>query len=157
MQTPLSSGLGPQTTATEALGRRRLDGVPAIVTGGYAGVGLETTRALARAGATVVVPARTPEKARAALAGLEGVTLDTLDLAQPASIAAFAGRFLASGRPLNILVNNAGIMATPLSRDARGFDSGARRESCWRTREASPARTATSPRPSPPISPGRAG
>jgi NAD(P)-dependent dehydrogenase (short-subunit alcohol dehydrogenase family) len=122
-QEPLSSGYGARTTAREVLGNRRLDGALAVVTGGYAGVGLETTRALAAAGATVVVPARTPDKARAALADLERVELGRLDLSEPASIDAFAARFLASGRPLHMLVNNAGIMATPLVRDARGFES----------------------------------
>ncbi|MCY1018560.1 oxidoreductase [Pyxidicoccus sp. MSG2] len=122
-QEPLNSGYGARTTAREVLGNRRLDGALAVVTGGYAGVGLETTRALAAAGATVVVPARTPDKARAALAGLERVELEHLDLSEPASIDAFAARFLASGRPLHMLVNNAGIMATPLVRDSRGFES----------------------------------
>ena len=123
LQAPLHSGFSAKTTARDALGDRRLDGRVAIVTGGYAGIGLETTRALAGAGATVIVPARTPDKARAALAGLARVELETLDLSQPASIDAFAARFTASGRPLHLLVNNAGIMATPLARDARGFES----------------------------------
>jgi NAD(P)-dependent dehydrogenase (short-subunit alcohol dehydrogenase family) len=122
-QAPLPSGFSAQTTAREVIGDVRLDGRTAIVTGGYAGIGLETTRALAGAGATVIVPARTPDKARAALAGLAAVELETLDLGQPASIDAFAARFMASGRPLHLLVNNAGIMATPLARDARGFES----------------------------------
>jgi NAD(P)-dependent dehydrogenase (short-subunit alcohol dehydrogenase family) len=52
------------------LGTRRLDGALAIVTGGYTGLGLQTTRALAGAGATVVMPARTREKARSALGGV---------------------------------------------------------------------------------------
>ena len=122
-QTPLRSGFGARTTARELLGDRRLDGANAIVTGGYAGIGLETTRALAGAGATVVVPARTPDKARAALAGIPRVELDALELTDPASIDGFAGRFAASGRPLHILIHNAGIMAAPLARDARGFES----------------------------------
>jgi NAD(P)-dependent dehydrogenase (short-subunit alcohol dehydrogenase family) len=122
-QAPLPSGYSARTTAREVLGDRRLEGVVAIVTGGYAGVGLETTRALTAAGATVIAPARTPDKARAALAGLPGVELETLDLAAPASVDAFAARFTASGRPLHLLINNAGIMAPPLSRDARGFES----------------------------------
>jgi NAD(P)-dependent dehydrogenase (short-subunit alcohol dehydrogenase family) len=121
-QKPLNSGYGARTTAREVIGNSRLDGATAVVTGGYAGVGLETTRALAAAGATVIVPARTPDKARAALAGLERVELESLDLSEPASIDAFAARFLASGRPLHILVNNAGIMGPPLARDARGFE-----------------------------------
>lgn len=122
-QAPLPSGFGAHSTAREVLGERRLDGVLAIVTGGYAGVGLETTRALAGAGATVIVPARTPAKARASLAGLARVELEALDLADPQSIDGFAARFLASRRALALLINNAGIMATPLERDARGFES----------------------------------
>jgi NAD(P)-dependent dehydrogenase (short-subunit alcohol dehydrogenase family) len=122
-QTPIPSGHGVRTTAREVLGGQRLDGVLAIVTGGYAGVGLETTRALSAAGATVVVPARSLEKARAALAGTSRVEIDVLDLADPASVDAFAARVLASGRPVHVLVNNAGIMATPLARDSRGFES----------------------------------
>jgi NAD(P)-dependent dehydrogenase (short-subunit alcohol dehydrogenase family) len=121
-QAPLPSGFGARTTAREALGDRRLDGAIAIVTGGYTGIGLDTTRTLAGAGATVIVPARTPDKARAALAGIPRVELDALELADPASIDGFAARFAASGRPLHILINNAGIMATPLARDPRGFE-----------------------------------
>jgi len=122
-QAPLHSGFGPLTTAREALGPRRLDGRVAVVTGGYVGVGLETTRVLAEAGATVIVPARTAEKARSAISAIDRVELESLDLFDPASIDAFAKRFLASGRPIHILVNNAGVMATPLRRDARGFES----------------------------------
>jgi NAD(P)-dependent dehydrogenase (short-subunit alcohol dehydrogenase family) len=122
-QAPIQSGFSAKSTASEVLGNRRLDGVLAIMTGGYAGVGLETTRVLTGAGATVIVPARTPDKARAALAGLERVELEALDLADPKSIDAFAARFLASKRALPLLINNAGIMATPLARDARGFES----------------------------------
>ena len=122
-QAPLHSGFGARTTAREALGNRDLTGVVALVTGGHAGIGLETTRALSGAGATVIVGARTPDKAREAVAAIPRASVDTLDLSYPASIDAFAERFLASGRPLHVLVNNAGIIATPLARDARGFDS----------------------------------
>ena len=122
-QAPLHSGFGAQTTAREVIGRQRLDGAIAVVTGGYVGVGLETTRALSGAGATVIVPARTLDKARAALADVDRVEVDSLDLSDPRSIDAFAARFAASGRPVHILVNNAGIMAAPLTRDARGFES----------------------------------
>ncbi|WP_176707774.1 oxidoreductase [Bacillus sp. FJAT-26390] len=122
-QKPIHSGFGPQTTAQEVLVGRDLSGKMAIVTGGYSGVGLETTRALAEAGATVIVPARTPDKARTSVAGIPRVELEELDLIDPASIDAFAKRFLDSGRPLDILINNAGIMAPPLVRDARGYES----------------------------------
>lgn len=122
-QAPIPSGYNAQTTAREAIGDRRLDGLITIVTGGYVGIGLETTRALAEAGATVIVPARSLDKARGALAGMARVEIEALDLSDPGSIDAFAARFSATGRPVHILVNNAGIMATPLERDARGFES----------------------------------
>ncbi|MDM0008320.1 oxidoreductase [Variovorax sp. J22G73] len=122
-QKPLPSGFGPTTTAQEALGGRDLRGKTAIVTGGYSGLGLETARVLAGAGAHVFVPARSADKARAALAGIDGATLGAIDLMDPASIDAFAEGFLASGRALDILVNSAGVMAAPLSRDAQGHES----------------------------------
>jgi NAD(P)-dependent dehydrogenase (short-subunit alcohol dehydrogenase family) len=122
-QTPLHSGYGATTTALEAIGNRDLRGLTAIVTGGHAGLGLETTRVLSGAGATVVVGTRSLDKARAGLAGIARVEVDALDLIDPVSVDAFAERFLASGRPLHILVNNAGIMAPPLVRDRRGFES----------------------------------
>ncbi len=121
-QAPIHSGYGPATTAREAIGDKRLDGKVAIVTGGYVGIGLETTRVLAAAGVTVIVPARSPEKARAALASIDRVELETMDLADAASVDAFAGRFMSSGRPLHLLVNNAGIMAIPFAKNARGFE-----------------------------------
>lgn len=122
-QAPIPSGFGKETTAAEALGGRDLSGKTAIVTGGYSGLGLETVRILAQAGASVIVPARTPEKARASLDGMPRVELETMDLMDPASIEAFAKKFLASGRPLDMLILSAGIMAVPLSRDARGYES----------------------------------
>jgi NAD(P)-dependent dehydrogenase (short-subunit alcohol dehydrogenase family) len=122
-QTPIHSGYGAQTTAREAIGERDLGGAIAIVTGGHAGIGLETTRALSGAGATVIVGARTLDKARAAVAGIARVEIEALDLFDPASIDAFAERFLGSARPVHALVNNAGIMATPLSRNSRGVES----------------------------------
>ncbi len=122
-QAPIYSGFDAKTTATQALKGIDLKGKTAIVTGGYSGIGLETTRALSGAGATVIVPARTPEKARAAINGIPRVELEMLDLMDPASIDAFAERFLASGRPLHILVNTAGIMACPLTRDSRGYEA----------------------------------
>ncbi len=70
-----------------------------------------------------IVPARSPEKARAALAGIARVEQEALDLADPASIDAFARRVIASKRPLQLLINNAAIMACPLTRDARGYEA----------------------------------
>jgi NAD(P)-dependent dehydrogenase (short-subunit alcohol dehydrogenase family) len=122
-QKPIHSGFDEKTTGTEALAGADLSGKVAIVTGGYSGIGVETTRVLSEAGATVVVPVRTMEKARANLEGIPRVELQPLDLHDPASIDAFADGFLSSGRPLHMLVNSAGIMAPPLSRDARGYES----------------------------------
>lgn len=121
-QIALHTGYGETTTAAEVIRDTRLDGKVAIVTGGYVGVGLETTRALAGAGATVIVPARTPDKARAALSGMDRVELETIELSDPVSVDAFASRFLASGRALHILVNNAGIMAVPFAKNPGGFE-----------------------------------
>src|SRR4030095_2189301 len=103
-QKPLKSGFGAKTTAREVLAGRDLTGKVAIVTGGYSGVGLETTRAQAEAGATVGVSARTHDKAPITLARTPRVELETLELMAPASIDAFAGRFLESGRPLDMLI-----------------------------------------------------
>ncbi|RYZ05607.1 MAG: SDR family NAD(P)-dependent oxidoreductase [Myxococcales bacterium] len=120
-QHPLPSGLGAHTSAREALGERRLEEITAIVTGGYAGIGLETTRVLAAAGAAVIVPARDLEKARKAVGGLANVTIEPLDLASPSTIDSFAARH--ADNPLHLLINNAGIMAVPLARDSRGIES----------------------------------
>jgi NAD(P)-dependent dehydrogenase (short-subunit alcohol dehydrogenase family) len=122
-QAPIGSGFGPATTAHEIVQGRDLSGKVAIVTGGAAGMGLETTRALLSAGVTVVVPARDREKALKALDALQGVELEALDLMDPESIDGFADRFLSSGRALHFLGNNAGIMGNPLVRDARGYES----------------------------------
>jgi len=122
-QAPIKSGYGARTEAREALGGRRLDGKVAIVTGGYSGLGLETTKALAEAGAIVIVPARSAEKAQKALVNIANVEQAALDLADPASIDAFAGGFLSRTKKLDILINNAAIMASPLMRDARGYEA----------------------------------
>jgi NAD(P)-dependent dehydrogenase (short-subunit alcohol dehydrogenase family) len=121
-QAPIGSGFGAATTAAEVIRGRDLTGKVAIVTGGYAGIGLETVRAFHSAGATVVVPARDRGKAEGALAALPGVALETLDLMDPWSIDGFANRFLVVHEALHILVNNAGIMASPLVRDVRGYE-----------------------------------
>ncbi|MEU0785766.1 oxidoreductase [Streptomyces sp. NPDC006173] len=122
-QQPLHSGFGPASTAEEVAAGVDLTGRVAIVTGGYSGIGLETVRVLRAAGAEVVVPARDPARAAAALDGIDGVEVAAMDLIDPASVDAFAEGFLASGRPLHLLVASAGIMATPLTRDARGYEA----------------------------------
>ncbi|WP_354700674.1 FabG-like 3-oxoacyl-(acyl-carrier-protein) reductase [Paraconexibacter sp. AEG42_29] len=115
-QQPVGSGFGYRSTAAEVVDGVDLTGRLAIVTGGYSGLGLETVRALAGAGAQVVVPARRPVAAQEALADIPGTEVDELDLADLLSVAAFAGRFVASGRSLDILINNAAVMACPETR-----------------------------------------
>ncbi|MBW4081196.1 oxidoreductase [Paenibacillus sp. S150] len=122
-QHPISSGFGASSTTDDVIRGLDLSGTTAIVTGGYAGLGLETTRTLVSAGANVIVPARDLDKARQALAGLKGAEIEEMDLIDPNSIDTFAAGFLASGRPLHILVNSAGIMGLPeLTKDGRGFE-----------------------------------
>jgi NAD(P)-dependent dehydrogenase (short-subunit alcohol dehydrogenase family) len=122
-QAPIGSGCGAASTAREVIQGHDLSGKVAIVTGGYSGIGLETAQALASAGAKVIVPARDLDRARKALEPHPDLSLESLDLMDPSSIDDFADRFLASGEALHILVNNAGIMANPLTRDARGYES----------------------------------
>ncbi len=79
------------------------------------------TRSLAAAGASVVVAARDTERAAGAVAGIHGVEVQQLDLTEPTSIDAFARRWVASGRPLHALVNNAALLFTAERLvDARG-------------------------------------
>jgi NAD(P)-dependent dehydrogenase (short-subunit alcohol dehydrogenase family) len=111
------------STAEDVINPLNLIGKTAIVTGGYSGIGLETARVLAQAGATVVVPARTIEKAEKAVTGISNIELEVLDLMDPSSIDDFSNKFLSSGRQLDILINSAGIMASPLMRDERGYES----------------------------------
>lgn len=123
LQQPIGSGFDARSTAKEVIDGIDLTGKIAIVTGGNSGIGLETTRMLAAAGATVIVPARDLEKARKNLAGIPNVELERIDFMYPASIDAFADAFNATSRPLHLLINNAGIMWVPLRRDSRGIES----------------------------------
>lgn len=120
-QTPIHSGFSAASTADDVLAGVDLTGKTAIVTGGYSGIGTETSRALRAAGARVVVPARDMAKARKALDGID-VEIEPMDLADPASIDAFAATFVARGTPLHVLIDSAGVMACPLERDARGYE-----------------------------------
>lgn len=126
MTTPqhkIGSGFGARSTADDVLSGIDLSGSTAIVTGGYSGLGLEATRALAAAGAQVIVPARRRAVAQEAVAGIDGVETDDLDLADLESVRGFAERFLASGRDVDIVINNAGIMACPETRVGPGWEA----------------------------------
>ncbi|MBM9438201.1 SDR family NAD(P)-dependent oxidoreductase [Streptomyces bryophytorum] len=115
-QQPIGSGFGARSTTHDVLRGVDLAGRLAVVTGGYVGLGLETTRALAGAGARVVVPARRREVAEQAVGAIDGVEVDEMDLADLGSVRGFADRFLASGRDIDIVVTNAGVMACPETR-----------------------------------------
>lgn len=123
LQQPLGSGFNARSTASDIIKGTDLTGKIAIVTGGNTGIGLETTKILAAVGATVIVPARDMEKAKKNLLGIANVEIEEMDLIDPGSIDAFTKTFLASGRPLHLLINNAGIMWVPLRRDSRGIES----------------------------------
>lgn len=123
LQKPIGSGFSASTNASEVINNIDLKGKVAIVTGGNTGIGLETTKVLAAAGTTVIVAARDIEKAKKHLNGIRNVELDAMDLMDPSSIDRFVNHFLASGRPLHLLINNAGIMWVPLRRDIRGIES----------------------------------
>src|SRR4051794_35611231 len=118
-----SPTLGRGSTTSDVLLNQDLRGMLALVTGGYSGLGLETTLALSRHGAQVVVPARRPDVARQALAGVQGVEVETLDLADQESVRSFTNGFLASGRPLDVVIANAAIMACPETRVGPGWEA----------------------------------
>jgi NAD(P)-dependent dehydrogenase (short-subunit alcohol dehydrogenase family) len=126
-QRPLPSGFGARTTAREVLQDVDLAGRSVIVTGGYSGLGLETVRALAGAGAQVLVPARRPEHAREVLADVDtgsgSISVDELDLGDLDSVRAFAERLVGAAGSVDILINNAAIMACPETRVGDGWEA----------------------------------
>jgi len=118
-QHKLGSGFGFHSTADEVLAGIDLSGKLAIVTGGYSGIGVPTTRALTRAGAHVVVPARRPELARQNV----DAEVAPLDLGDLDSVREFADRFLATGRRVDLMINSAAVMANPETRVGPGWES----------------------------------
>ena len=123
-QAPIGSGFGMRTTAADILNGVSLQGCNVVFTGGYSGIGIEGVKALAKAGAAIVVPARRPDAARAELAGVPNVEVAELDLADLRSVANFAEGYLATGKPLHVLINNAAIMASPEMRVGPAFHLG---------------------------------
>ena len=94
-----------------------------VITGGHSGIGLETTRVLAGAGASIVIGARDVRKAKDSVSQIKGVEVYELDLAEPASVDDFAEKYRQSFHRCDILINNAGIVATPLLRNSQGYES----------------------------------
>jgi NAD(P)-dependent dehydrogenase (short-subunit alcohol dehydrogenase family) len=122
------AGFGHDTTTAEVLEGIDLNGKLALVTGGSGGLGAETARALASKGARVVITARNLAKGEEVARGIrastgnDGIEVEELELGSLASIRAFAGRLLARHEALQILVNNAGVMACPFGKTSDGFE-----------------------------------
>jgi NAD(P)-dependent dehydrogenase (short-subunit alcohol dehydrogenase family) len=121
----VTTRFGAQSTAMEVIEGVELGGARAIVTGGASGIGLETTRALVSAGAEVTLAVRGVDAGERAAqdikrsTGRSEVLVAPVDLADQASVAAFVASW---DGPLHILVNNAGIMATPELRTPEGWE-----------------------------------
>jgi NAD(P)-dependent dehydrogenase (short-subunit alcohol dehydrogenase family) len=116
---------GAQSTTDEVLKGVNLSGKRILVTGASAGLGVETIRALAAHGATVIGVARDLDKARRALetAGVKGIELVEADLASLKSVRKAADQILAQKKPLDIIIANAGVMACPQGKTADGFET----------------------------------
>ena len=119
-----------ETSATnDILEGIRLDGKRAVITGATGGLGIETARALASVGASVTITGRNPEKIEAALTTLRGSVPEalfdakTIDLASLSSIKSATTEMLAEDRPVDLLINNAGVMMSPEGKTEDGFET----------------------------------
>ncbi|MFD3993329.1 SDR family NAD(P)-dependent oxidoreductase [Streptomyces sp. NPDC058583] len=121
-QQPLGSPFSAATSAKDIVAACDLSGKTAVVTGGYSGLGLETTRALTAAGARVIVPARRPDVARAALQGVTGCEVIPMDLTDLAGVRSAAAHIIDSADRLDLLMAIAGVMATPERRVGPGWE-----------------------------------
>lgn len=117
------------STASEVIEGHDLTGYNVIVTGGNSGIGVETVRALAKAGATCFMTSRSVERAQSVLedivktTGNSKVYIEQLELDSLDNVNSFVQRFLAKNIPLHILINNAGVMACPLTYTKDGIES----------------------------------
>ncbi|MFC8222985.1 SDR family NAD(P)-dependent oxidoreductase [Streptomyces sp. NPDC057362] len=121
-QQPLGSPFSAATTAEDIVAGHDLSGMTAVVTGGYSGLGLETTRALATAGARVIVPARRPHVARAALQEVKGSEVIPMDLTDLDCVHSAAAHIGSRIDRLDLLMAVAGVMATPERRVGPGWE-----------------------------------
>jgi len=119
---------GADTTTDEVLEGHDLTGRHFMITGASSGLGEESSRALSQAGATITMLARNPEKLEMAKERIQtsvptaDLRIGVVDLADLASIRAYAENFLAEGAAIDVLINNAGIMACPLMKTQDGFE-----------------------------------
>jgi NAD(P)-dependent dehydrogenase (short-subunit alcohol dehydrogenase family) len=125
MSSPITTPFGASSTAAEVIQGIDLTGMRAIVTGGASGIGIETARALASAGADVTIAVRNPDAGDVVAADIIGSTdnkavrVARLDLADQASVRALVASW---DGPLHILIDNAGVMAAPLLRTPEGWE-----------------------------------
>lgn len=125
----ITSRFNRTSTALEVIAGVDLRGRHIIVTGGASGLGFETSRALAQAGASLTLGVRNAAQGDEAVnkigeeTGHRDIRVALLDLADLASVHRFADTWLARGEPLHVLINNAGIMACPLTRTALGWEA----------------------------------
>ena len=129
-QTAAAKTFGATSTTDEVLDGVSLSGKRALVTGVSAGLGVETARALVAHGAEVVGAARDLNKAKAATAAVKAAAANggkfeivELDLASLVSVRACADALLADGKPFDLVIANAGVMATPFGKTADGFET----------------------------------
>ncbi|MFP5077924.1 SDR family NAD(P)-dependent oxidoreductase [Rhizobium sp. YIM 134829] len=127
----MTSSFGATSTADEVLAGIDLTGRRILVTGVSAGLGVETARALVAHGASVVGAARDLAKAETATAGVRAAAaqghghfdLVQLDLASLASVRACADHLITDGRPFDVVIANAGVMASPFGKTVDGFET----------------------------------
>ena len=124
LQKPIISGFDSKSDADKIVKEKDLSGKIVIVTGGYSGIGLETTRALVAIGAKVIIPAKRTE---VAVQNLEGIVskenIVEMDLGNLNSVKKFTEDFKENFGKLDLLINNAGIMACPETRIGNGWES----------------------------------
>ena len=123
-QKPINSGFNAKSETKDIIKNIDLNNKVAIVTGGYSGIGLETTKALVAAGADVIIPAKRPKIANQNLNGI--VSEDNvieMDLGNLNSVKNFSDSFKENFNTLDLLINNAGIMACPETRIGNNWES----------------------------------
>ena len=123
-QKPINSGFNSKSETSDILSEINLSDKVAIVTGGYSGIGLETTKGLVLAGAKVIIPAKRPEIAFKNLNGIVSEdNIIKMDLSVLNSVKEFTDNFKENFSKLDLLINNAGIMACPETRIGNNWES----------------------------------